>query len=168
MRIRIISMKLCIAILLTLFSILSRGQNISPGTFTRQNPAGDYSVATTITLKSGDRFIYEFSGHMIQEKAEGSFRTSPNDGIIVLTYDTANLNDRNYRNAVNAAPKKYKYAKDRLYEIGANGRPIKSQRLVSNHRRFYIFGDYSRRRKVFLQRVGEVPVVVNVGNTSRQ
>jgi hypothetical protein len=138
---------------LAFFTILSRGQEIRPGKFSRQNPAGDYSVTTTITLKTDNRFTYELLGHMIQEKADGSFQTSTDDRIIILTYDTINQKDINYSNTVDMAPKKFKYKNDRLYEIGDNGRPIKSRRLLSKHRRFYFFGDFSRRRKVFLKRV---------------
>ncbi len=145
-------MRLYITTLLAFFTILSRGQEIRPGK-SRQNPAGDYSVTTTITLKTDNRFTYELLGHMIQEKADGSFQTSTDDRIIILTYDTINQKDINYSNTVDMAPKKFKYKNDRLYEIGDNGRPIKSRRLLSKHRRFYFFGDFSRRRKVFLKRV---------------
>lgn len=137
---------------MTFLAITSLGQEIKIGTFSRQNPAGDYSVTTTITLKTDNRFTYEFSGHMIREKAEGSYQTNTDDRVIILTYDTANQKDINYRNTVDMAPKKYKYKNDRLYEIDKNGRPIKSSRLLSRHRRFYIFGDFSRRRKVFLEK----------------
>jgi len=152
-----LNMRLVITTFLTLLTILSRGQEIRLGTFSRQNATGDYSVTTTITLKTDNRFTYEFSEHLIQEKAEGSFQTT-HEGVIVLTYDTANHKDVNYRNTLNMAPKKFRYDNDRLYELSDNGRPIKSRRLLSNHRRFYIFGDYSRLRKVFLERVSvEVP-----------
>jgi hypothetical protein len=146
-------MRLTITTLLTFLTIISRGQEIKLGTFNRQNAAGDYSVRTTIIFKTYNRFTYEFSGHMIQEKAEGSFQINKDDRVIVLTYDTVNQKDINYRNTIDMAPKKFKYKNDRLYEIGDNGRPIKSRRLLSRHRRFYIFGDFSRRRKVFLKRV---------------
>ena len=163
-----LDMRLSITTFLTLLTIISRGQEIRLGTFSRQNVAGDYSVATTITLKTDNRFTYEFWGHMIQEKADGSFQTNTDDRIIILTYDTVNQKDINYRNAVDMAPKKFIYKKDRLYEISDNGRPIKSRRLLSRHRRFYIFGDFSRRRKVFLERVSaEVPAANKMHNQWR-
>ena len=155
-------MRLFITTLLTLLTVISRGQEIRLGTFRRQNAAIEYSVMTTITLKADGRFTYEFSGHMIQERAEGSFRTNTDDKVITLTYDTLNQNDINYRNTVEMAPKKFKYNNDRLYEMDGRGRPIKSRRLLSRHRRFYIFGDFSRRRKVFLERFSvEVPAASN-------
>src|SRR4026207_2368055 len=124
-------MRLFITTLLTLLTVISRGQEIRLGTFSRQNAAGEYSATTTITLKTDNRFTYEFSGHMIQETMEGSFRTNTGDRVIILTYDTTNQKDLNY--SVDMAPKEFKYRNDRLYEIGDNGRPIKSRRLVSRH-----------------------------------
>jgi hypothetical protein len=122
-------MKLFITTLLILLTIISRGQEIGLGIFSRRNVAGDYSVTTTVTLKTDNRFTYNFSGHMAQVQLEGSYRTNADDGVILLTYDTTNQNDLNYRNSVNMAPKAFRYQNNRLYEIDDNGRLVKSRRF---------------------------------------
>jgi hypothetical protein len=142
-------MRLYIATLLILLTTLLRAQQFNPGTFSREYPNDEYSVKVTITLKADHRFSYEFAGHMIYEKAEGSFSMSA-DHVITLLYDT--LNHRS-RLDLDLAPKKLKYSGDRLYEMNAHGRKIKSAMVLSTQKRFYIFGDYRQRRKVFLKRV---------------
>jgi hypothetical protein len=145
-------MRLYIATLLILLTTLLHAQQFNAGTFSRQNPNAGYSVKETITLKADNTFSYEFDGHMIYEKAGGSFSMNT-DHVITLAYDTLNQSDQNYREAIDMAPKKLKYTGSRLYGINKHGRKIKSTMVPSMHRRFYIFGDYWRKRKAFLKRV---------------
>lgn len=147
-------MRLSVASLLVLLATFSYGQEIQYGIFCRQNPVGDYSVKTIIVLSPDNTFEYEFTGHMIYEKANGTFSVSK-DNVIKLNYDTSDLKDQNKKEVINMAPKMMKYENNRLYEIAENGRSIKSKRLLSRHRRFYLFGDYSRRQNVFLEKVNE-------------
>ncbi len=129
-----------------------RGQENTYGTFSRQNIAGDYSVTTTIILKADNKFNYEFNGHMVHDKAEGNFFVDTGN-VIIFIYDTTKRNDQNYRTTIDTAPKAMKYKDARLYEIDDKGRLVKSRRLSSRHRRFYLFGDFTRMRKVFLEKV---------------
>ncbi len=145
-------MRIFATTLLTLLTIMLRGQEITYGTFSRQNIAGDYSVTTTITLKADNKFIYEFNGHMVHDNADGNFFVDT-DNVIIFIYDTTKRNDQNYRATIDTAPKVMKYKDARLYEIDDKGRLVKSRRLSSGHRRFYLFGDFTRRRKVFLEKV---------------
>jgi hypothetical protein len=147
-------MRLSITSLLVLLSILSYGQEIKYGIFCRLNAAGDYSVKTIIILKPDHTFEYEFTGHMLNEKANGTFSVS-RDNAIKLNYDTLGLKDQNEKEMIDMAPKVMKCENDRLYEMAENGRVIKSKRLLSRHRSFYLFGDYSRRQKVFLEKVND-------------
>jgi hypothetical protein len=144
--------RIFVTTLLTLLTVMLRGQEITYGTFSRQNIAGDYSVTTTIILKADNKFSYEFIGHMVHDKADGTFLLNK-DNVIKFTYDTPKRNDQNSRATVDMAPKVMKYRDARLYEIEDKGRLIKSRRLSSGHRRFYLFGDFTRRRKVFLEKV---------------
>lgn len=144
-------MRLSVASLLVLLATFSCGQDIQYGIFCRQNPAGDYSVKTIIVLSPDHTFVYEFTGHMIYEKANGTFSVMKGN-IIKLNYDTSALKDQNELEMIDMAPKAMKYKNNRLYEVAENGRMIKSRRLLSKHRRFYLFGDYSRRKKVFLKK----------------
>ena len=145
-------MSIFVTALLTFSTVMLYGQEITNGTFSRENIAGDYSVTTTVTLKADNRFSYEFIGHMVQDKADGTFLVSK-DNVITFTYDTSKRNDKNYQATIDMAPKAMKYKGARLYEIDDKGRLVRSRRLSSGHRRFYLFGDYTRRRKVFLEKV---------------
>jgi len=147
-------MRLVVASILILLSTFSFGQEIQYGIFCRQNPVGDYSVKTIIILKPDRTFEYKFTGHMIYEKAGGTFSVSEGN-VIKFSYDTSSLKDQNKKEIIDMAPKVMKYENDRLYEIAQNGRSIKSRRLLSKHRRFYLFGDYSRRQSVFLEKVND-------------
>jgi hypothetical protein len=148
-------MRLSVTSLLVLLAILTTyGQKIEYGIFCRQNPVGDYSVKTIIVLRPDHTFEYEFTGHMIYEKANGTFSVS-RENAIKLNYDTLGLKDQNEKEMIDMAPKVMKYENDRLYEITENGRVIKSKRLLSRHKRFYLFGDYSRRQNVFLEKVND-------------
>jgi hypothetical protein len=147
-------MRLSVTSLLVLLVTLSYGQEIEYGIFCRQNPVGDYSVKTIIILKPDRTFEYEFTGHMIYEKTGGTFSVSEGN-VIKFSYDTSGLNDQNEKEMIDMAPKIMKYKNERLYEISENGRPIKSKRLLSRHRRFYLFGGYYRRQNVFLEKVSD-------------
>jgi hypothetical protein len=147
-------MRLTVTSLLVLLAILTYGQKIEYGIFCRLNAAGDYSVKTIIILKPDHTFEYELISHMIYEKANGTFSVS-RDNAIKLNYDTLGLKDQNEKEMIDMAPKVMKYENDRLYEIAENGRVIKSKKLLSRHRRFYLFGDYSRRQRVFLEKVND-------------
>jgi len=145
-------MKIFAATLLTLLTAILRAQEITYGTFSRQNIAGDYSVTTTITLKADNKFSYEFIGHMVYDKLDGTFLVN-NDNVIKFTYNFSKGNDQNYRYTIDVAPKVMKYKNERLYEIDDKGRLIKSRRFACRHRRFYLFGDFTRKRKAFLEKV---------------
>ena len=157
-------MRIFATTILTLLTVMLRGQEISYGTFSRQNIAGDYSVTTTITLMADNKFSYEFIGHMFHDKADGTFLVNE-DNIIKFTYDTSKRNDENYRATIDMAPKVLKSRDARLYEIDDKGRLIKSRRLSSKHRRFYLFGDFTRRRKVFLEKVAWQVLAVDKSKT---
>ena len=145
-------MRIFATTLLTLLTVMLRGQEITYGTFSRQNIAGDYSVTTTITLMADNKFSYEFIGHMVHDKADGTFLVNK-DNVIKFIYDTSKRNDQNYLATIDMAPKAMKFKDARLYDIDDKGRVIKSRRISSRHRRFYLFGDFTRRRKVFLEKV---------------
>lgn len=148
-------MKHISAILLIFKSLLSWGQEMELGRYTRQNKGGDYPTTTTLKIGPEQTFQYECKGHMFYDKAAGSYVISPNK-VITLNYDSTQLNDPNYRSVVAGAPKKFQYKNGRLYEVSDKGRLIKTRRLLSNHRRFYVFGEFSRRRKVFLERTDDL------------
>lgn len=152
-------------LLFTLLTVISFGQDLKPETISRTNPVGDYSVTTTINIKSDNRFAYEFSGHMIHGKAEGSYQANANNHVLILTYDIAPKNDINYRNTMDMAPKAFKYRQNRLYEMRDYGRPIKRAKIVSRHRRFFIVGNFWKRKNVSLKRVRkEMPTAKSADN----
>ncbi|MDQ3395633.1 MAG: hypothetical protein M3512_16205 [Bacteroidota bacterium] len=147
-------MRSVVSVILVLLATFSYGQEVKYGVFCRQNPVGDYSVETIIILKPDQTFEYEFTEHMIYEKAKGTFSVNK-DVVIKFNYDTSGLKDQNEREMIDMLPKVMKYENNRLYEITENGRKIKSKRLLSKHRRFYLFGDYSRCQNVFLEKVDD-------------
>lgn len=143
-------MRLIVATILILIARISCGQEFEYGIFCRENSVGDYSIKSMIILKNDHTFRYEFTGHMISDEAKGTFSVG-DDNIVKFRYDTTGM-DQNEREAIATAPKVMKYKNDRLYELDEKGRVIKSKRLLSKHRRFYLFGEYSRRKNVFLKR----------------
>ncbi len=144
-------MRLVFASVITLLAVVSYGQEIEYGIFCRQNAAGDYSVKTVIILNADQTFEYEFTGHMIRDKAKGTFSVSKNS-VIKLSYDTSGLKDQNEKEIIDMAPKVMNYENGRLYEVDKNGKAIKTKRLLSRYRRFYLLGSYSRRKDVFLEK----------------
>jgi hypothetical protein len=148
-------MRMSIIYTLMLLGIPSFGQEINYGTFCRANPVAEYSIKRIIVLKAAQTFDYEFIGHMIHVKASGNFTIDKNN-IISFRYTVPGSNDNNDSANIDMAPKKMKYRDNRLYDVDKKGKVIKVSRLVSTHRRFYVFGDYSRRRLVFLKREDDV------------
>lgn len=148
-------MRLEITSILLLVVTFSYGQEIKYGFFCRQNSVGDHSVKTAIILNADQTFEYEFTGHMVHNVAKGTFSVSKNN-IIKLRYYKLDVKDQNYEQVIEMVPKVMKYEADRLYEIDEKGKAIKTKRLLSRHRRFYFFGNYSRRRPIFLERVNDI------------
>jgi len=145
-------MRLFFIIIFIFFIDFAHSQSIEFGNFCRLNSAGDYSVRTSIVLKNDGTFEYTFTSHLFNDKLNGTFSVKENN-LIRLFYDTLAKGDINNKELIEMSPKLFQYKKNRLYEVDEHGKLIKSKRLLSNYRRFYFFGNYSRRKKVYLKRV---------------
>ena len=143
-------MKELLLITLTLTTFISNGQSKIFGQYCRHNPVADHGITTIVSLNEDSTFNYEFIGHMTHEKAKGKYYVTK-DNTILLNYDTLSSDDF-MTMTLEIAPKIMTFKNDKLFELDKRGHLIRSKRLLSFHRRFYLFGDYSRRRKVYLIR----------------
>jgi hypothetical protein len=78
------------------------------------------------------------------------------NNVINLSYDTSGLKDQNEKEMIDMGPKVMKYENRRLYEIDEDGKAIKTKRLLSRYRRFYLLGSNSRRNNVFLEKKDDI------------
>jgi hypothetical protein len=136
-----------IQIFIFLSSVLLSDKPDLFGIYCRINKAGDYSVSTMIELKRDYTFIYKFQGHMVNDEFYGTYRVD-SDNKIYFTYDTLNL--REYEKEILVStPKVMKFKNEKLFFFN-NNKVHKKTRMLSNQRRFLLFGEYSRRRKTYL------------------
>jgi len=115
------------------------------GKYCRSNPVADYGITTIIHLNTDSTFKYELIGHMIYDKARGQFKTTQGN-IIAFQYDTSTIDEL----VVEHAPKRMVLKGEKLFELDKEGHLVRSKRLLSFQRRFFFFGERSRKRKVYL------------------
>ncbi|HEV8515186.1 MAG TPA: hypothetical protein VGQ59_18015 [Cyclobacteriaceae bacterium] len=143
-------MKQLIFLALVLTTVYGKGQNRIFGRYCRGVLVADYRIKTVIDLNSDSTFNYEIVGHTIQETTWGNYSMS-NDNFIELTFPPLESGEF-VKLELDRSNRKLKFKNDKLFELNRKGHIIRAKRLPSLHRRFYLFGDYTRKRKVYLIR----------------